>query len=296
MESPQSDGSRYDYQSDASDISNFTDDNLSSLSREKCPSGIEVNPKSDVPSILFQITNTKSSFLRKRKDNSGINSFTQGLNKITFGGLEKMTNSLDRIKEFVTQNDTSPRYKNYSGKRRDKEIDQDSENDYQSPSSNLFSPVDTIAPALQLEDFETGSLTPITSDASFLGNANMSPDETQLPAEFSYLEASLEQRNTNSYNITLNGILDFLRWIMSGIWFLHLETTKGPWKLGPINSSLYERNRLEECFFELIAEVFELSYRQNWIYTQMHYFLKPILLALGGHVVNRYILKSNVEQ
>ncbi|KAJ3345231.1 hypothetical protein HDU91_007428 [Kappamyces sp. JEL0680] len=297
VDAPQSEGSRYDYLSDASELSNYTDDAFSP-SHEKSPSGTSPNSLAKEQDVtLFQLSkSSKPSFLRRRRENHGMSPFTQSLNKITFGGLERVTSGLDKIKEFVIPSDAVPKkHRKHPGKEHDTPTASESDADdfLLSPASNgFYSPNETAVPALQVEDFDTGSQTPLQSASIKRKEREFGRRTSPLPSGVSFAETEMEMATKpSSLSVSLLRLWETMQNTMAAIWDLHRETIKGPWKLGPINTTLYERSRLEESIMELVAEIFEFNYRQNWIYTQLNYFLKPVLLAVGGHVINRAILR-----
>jgi hypothetical protein len=89
-----------------------------------------------------------------------------------------------------------------------------------------------------------------------------------------------------------DGIVQIVKNTTSAIWKLHWECRNGPWKLGPINTTLYERFHLEENILELLEEILQVQNHHRWIYVQLQFFIKPVLYAVGGHVINRAVLRG----
>ena len=68
---------------------------------------------------------------------------------------------------------------------------------------------------------------------------------------------------------------------------LYYETKIGPWQLGVIDTTKYDRNNLDVPLFELTSTILDLQGRKKWIMTQFVFFFRPIFHGLGGPMVNR---------
>jgi hypothetical protein len=229
---------------------------------------------------LFKVKGNKPSFLRRRsKDSSNV--FTNGLNKLTFGGLDKVTNSIDKLKEYV--HDTPKRRKRKEKGLSKTEYESDVDlSDTGIPSANL------ATPTLQVEE-TTGEVTTISSSTYNPPTLLYDPDLliAQAKKDTRQYPEPLIQRETIPVVKQPIDIWENIKLVITKIWRIHREATIGPRKLGPINTALYDRSRLEESFIELFSEIFEFNYRQSWIYTQLHFFIKPMIVGLGGHIINR---------
>ncbi|KAJ2999660.1 hypothetical protein HDV02_002133 [Globomyces sp. JEL0801] len=89
----------------------------------------------------------------------------------------------------------------------------------------------------------------------------------------------------------LTNLYEAIMLVIMMLWNLYSETRKGPWKLGPIHTNVYERYNLEEPFLDLINEILEFSPHQQWLYTQFRCFVQPTIRAFAGPMINRYHLK-----
>ena len=279
------------YQSDVSEVSQFAEENdvVSNLFVRE-----NASPRLGEPDVtkkpedvtLFKVKGVKPSFLKRRSfaaKRDSPNVFTNGLNKLTFGGLDKVTNSIDKIKEYVNDTPKRRRRKERDTSKADYDSDLDFSDSPGIPSGNL------VTPTLQVEE-TTGEITTLSHTAAYLPNLPYDPEVSPPPeakketvkfaaTKFDHEVAPLPKETIDiRESITL-----FIR----KIWKLHRETINGPRKLGPINTAMYERSRLEENFVELFSEIFELNYRHNWIYTQLHFFIKPLIVGFGGHIINR---------
>jgi hypothetical protein len=286
-----------DYQSDASEL---TDNELDQGSKLGLNSGkLEEKMQTLNGDTLFQVSKNKTSFSylrRGRGKSEGNNPFTQGLNKLTFGGFEKVSSGLDKLKGFVT-NPSEPRRRKKKGPSsastnipNTTSKGDVSESDVDISDLNM-SPIDNVVPALQVlptesDEFEIPNSPPQDNNTPPLQEEGNVGYLENLKNGVSFKETDIFVQPTVISKISL----DWINQLLLGIWSLHRETILGPWKLGPINTNSYERVRLEDSFLELFSEIFELNYRQNWLYTQLHYFLKPVVLSLGGHVINRFAL------
>ena len=266
-----------DYQSDVSELTD-NDFDSNSNSRNELTEVKKHETLQAKDDTLFQVSKNKHSFLRRgrRKSDGSNHPFAQSLNKITFGGFEKVSHGLDKLKDFVS-NPTEPR-------RRKKKINttgETSESDFDLNDLNP-SPIENLVPALRvlISEVEIDSSQKEVLTAS--GNDIADPTKV-VGVSFTEKNIFYEATSQPQFKITFDLINDFF----SSLWRLHRETVVGPWKLGPIHANSYDRVRLEDAFLELFSEIFEFNYQQNWLYTQIHYFLKPVILALGGHVINR---------
>ncbi|KAJ1342221.1 hypothetical protein BSLG_003144 [Batrachochytrium salamandrivorans] len=68
---------------------------------------------------------------------------------------------------------------------------------------------------------------------------------------------------------------------------LYHETRYGPWHLGPIDTTKYDRQYLEEPLLDFINEAFQIQTNECWILTQLMFFVKPILHSFATPFVNR---------
>ncbi|KAK6098084.1 hypothetical protein BDV3_004531 [Batrachochytrium dendrobatidis] len=73
---------------------------------------------------------------------------------------------------------------------------------------------------------------------------------------------------------------------------LYHETRFGPWHLGPIDTTKYDRQYLEEPIMDLLNEAFQIQTHQRWVFTQIMFFAKPILHSVAAPLVNRLIMKG----
>ncbi len=73
---------------------------------------------------------------------------------------------------------------------------------------------------------------------------------------------------------------------------LHSETQVGPWQLGPIDTTKYDRHRLDTPLWQLADAILDLSGAKRWLCTQVCFFLRPVVHGLGGAIINRAVLRG----
>lgn len=278
---------KYDYRSDASEISvEPADRNLGYL-----------NHKKDMEGTLFQISKNKkkSGFLRRGQGKPTSEQFGNVLNKFTFGGL---SSGFDKFKGFVSNNTESiprprRRKKKQPSLQEDGDLDKVDTTELEYDINDIGkSPIDKVVPALQVYDSDQGiELNMNAEEANERDDQDMSSpfqnDSTDSPQRETSMEGNINPVSQTPRDVELyNFDFSWVQHVASILWQLHRETVKGPWKLGPINTSQYERMRLEEPLLDLFSEVFEFPYRRNWV---LHYFLKPVIISIGGHVINRFL-------
>lgn len=278
---------RFDYQSDVSEMSNITEAGAYFSRQDAMPTSSTLTTSKK--ETLFKMKGSKPSFLKRRK-NKDVgeepgNLFANSINKLTFGGLDKVSNSIDKIKGFVTNSDT-PRRKKKRDKlaesRKPDASDSELEQGDRSPAPSPFLMQELAVPELQIEDFDIETSTGVAID-EFETFPAVTLEESYRPV-VSFCVPPVE-------NETGNDVWTRLQQGFQALFVLHREAVKGPWVLGPICTSLYDRSRLEVNLVDFLVEVFEL--RKNWVYVQMHYFVRPVLVALGGHVINRFVDELN---
>ncbi|KAJ3041768.1 hypothetical protein HDV00_008658 [Rhizophlyctis rosea] len=86
--------------------------------------------------------------------------------------------------------------------------------------------------------------------------------------------------------------LTHLRTLYATLSALYLETKRGPKQLGPIDTTKYEGEDLDEGVYDLLNEVFGFGRRNKWVWNQCVFFVKPVVRGVCGGVVNRIIMKS----
>jgi hypothetical protein len=284
LDSPQSDFSR-DEASDLSEVP-FSDTENTDSNMLSIPT-VKPQPQPMISdSTLFRVKNEKEkSFLRRRRQKSdplAHNAFTQGLNKLTFGGLERVSSGFDKLKDLVIH---SPNESMSLDRRKKKDRrkaeglfvpNSESEADLESPSIVSGSSAPVALPYVKVED-ETKSETQFASRS----------ERMELPRAPAIIVTESGEPKKHSEPIS-----NVARSAFGLVWRLHWESRNGPWKLGPINTSLYERFHLEENVLELLEELLEFQNHHRWIYVQLQFFIKPIMYAVGGHVINRAILRG----
>lgn len=88
---------------------------------------------------------------------------------------------------------------------------------------------------------------------------------------------------------------NYISTFVSRVRQLYLETKKGPWQLGPIDTTKYYRQQLDGPILNLLNEVFDIQGHQQWIMTQIMFFFHPVIYGLGGPIINRFILRSTSQ-
>ena len=312
--------------SDYSDASQFTDTDfeLPSVTLTEDANGDESQTDhSQKDKTLFKVPIKKQrSFLKlkKRRDSS----FAQNLNKITFGGLDKLNNGMERLKDLVNPNEKGLFAIEKKKRKQNKSIDLTTKKEQQFGKMKRQS-----APEF---DYDGGSDQPLSElDEESVSNNNttgkFSTDEqlesTRRRNAVSNERSMAEESSTENINdkpelkigivekepkvrfaqetpddsadsLTLQipltntqKIVKMARETVGFIWGLHRETRKGPKRLGTIDTTLYERYRLEENFVLLFEELFELYDDRTWTYVQLHFFIRPVLSRTMGHIINR---------
>jgi Sorting nexin C terminal len=118
------------------------------------------------------------------------------------------------------------------------------------------------------------------SSANALSSSDMQAATTTLSIPRTHVQSS-EQR-------LLSVIYDAILFLLN----VHKETKRGPWQLGPIDTTRYDHHHLEEPALDLFAELFQVYSEQRWLYTQFMFFVRPIVQYLGGPVINRLVIKG----
>lgn len=251
---------------------------------------------------LFKV---KARFLQRRRQKSdpsvGGKAFVQGLNKFTFGGYEKVSSGIDKLKDFVTQAEGLSMKKKKGKTKLDfvisdyskgDELQSDADtSDYLTKSATSLFPGEINSSNTKKPDETTcdpAAMVPLTisinGDPLGYAPSEISVDSTQ-PSPVTTLEPI--RIPLSARDVTWDDGFTALQNVLSVVWKLHREAKNGPLKLGPINTTLYDRYHLDENLLELLQEILELKGKYLWIYVQLQYFLKPILYALGGHIINR---------
>ena len=70
--------------------------------------------------------------------------------------------------------------------------------------------------------------------------------------------------------------------------YLITESRMGPSKIGLIDLSRYSHVQLEDGFLELADEIFNLSERYHWAWTQSLFFTRPVINHFFRNLINRY--------
>ncbi|TPX68768.1 hypothetical protein SpCBS45565_g02891 [Spizellomyces sp. 'palustris'] len=123
-------------------------------------------------------------------------------------------------------------------------------------------------------DFDNLSEGPLKGKGTFLTS---DVDSTKLPA--------FRKEMGESAAITLRDI-----WI--GLLAVQREARSGPWMIGSIDTTQYEADHLEDNLIDFIISAIRLGKRRKWLYTQVVFFLKPIVQFFGGSLMNRLIIKG----
>jgi hypothetical protein len=69
--------------------------------------------------------------------------------------------------------------------------------------------------------------------------------------------------------------------------YLYSEARLGPSKIGILDLSRYSHSQLEDSFLQLLDEVFDLSVRYNWMWTQTLFFARPVANHFARPIINR---------
>lgn len=295
------------YEGYKSEQSDFESDILSQTSESpeaylpsEQSSELNLSTKSTEEPTLFKVKQ-KSGFLRlkRRKSdpnnpNNAVQAITSGLNKFTFGGFDKISNKMDKIKDFVSQESgierrrrrvKSTSEKNESNLKRN---DSESEAELYEASTPDTSP--SKAPQLVItksnSDLSQHTSNHMYSEHSRLDNHLAPPGMLKMKPMVSFSEFKSEE----SVELTVptqSDVYGVLKNVWDQLWKLHWETKKGPWKLGPINTTLYDRHHLEESFLELVHAILELDKDQYWSIMHIQFFIRPVTATFFGHIINR---------
>jgi hypothetical protein len=247
---------------------------------------MQMSKKTDVSSTrLFKVKTEKASLLKNRKNgklNASTNSLTHGLNKFTFGGLEKVTNSFDKMIHSLDRpkKDSSTKKKNI-----DHGIESDIDDNVSISDNTSAASQSYFVPLNKSGDKYTEAIFKPESSICPSTEFNTEEQTRTLKPKVSFAHASLdvfEESTRNTFITTFQSICEV-------IYRLHDETRKGPRQLGPINTTLYENYHLESALIDLVEEIFDFKQGQAWLYVQLQYFIRPLIHRLGGHVVNRYL-------
>ncbi|KAJ3280684.1 hypothetical protein HK104_000469 [Borealophlyctis nickersoniae] len=95
-------------------------------------------------------------------------------------------------------------------------------------------------------------------------------------------------KNARSDALNVRVVKDFWARLVD----LYRDTTRGPSHLGPIDTTRYHGEHLDEPLYDLINEALQLTKRQKWLYTQVMFFVKPVVHGFAGSMINRLIMKS----
>ncbi|KAJ3262346.1 hypothetical protein HK103_002787 [Boothiomyces macroporosus] len=295
------------YEGYKSEQSDFESDILSQTSESpeaylpsEQSSELNLSTKSTEEPTLFKVKQ-KSGFLRlkRRKSdpnnpNNAVQAITSGLNKFTFGGFDKISNKMDKFKDFVSQESgierrrrrvKSTSEKNESNLKRN---DSESEAELYEASTPDTSP--SKAPQLVI--------TKSNSDLSQLTSNHMYSEQSRLDSHLAPpgmlkmkpMVSFSELKSEESVELTVptqSDVYGVLKNVWDQLWKLHWETKKGPWKLGPINTTLYDRHHLEESFLELVHAILELDKDQYWSIMHIQFFIRPVTATFFGHIINR---------
>jgi hypothetical protein len=69
--------------------------------------------------------------------------------------------------------------------------------------------------------------------------------------------------------------------------YLYSEARLGPSKIGILDLSRYTHSQLEDSLLQLLDEVFDLSVRYNWMWTQTLFFVRPVANHFARPIINR---------
>lgn len=319
--SPRSGESDMSDYSDASQLTD-TDFDLPSVTlTEDIPGDDSTTDHRLNETTLFKVPVKKQkSFLKlkKRRDSS----FAQGLNKITFGGLDKLNNGMERLKDLVNPNEKGLFALEKKKRKQSKSIDSATkrlplkdlkrqsvpEFEYDGGSDQPLSELDEEAAAnvakfssdeqLQSARHRHGVSNdrPAQEESSFKNATGSKEQELNLDGTEKSVKVRFAQETPEDSVDSLELptpltksqlIIKKVRDAVNTVWDLHRETRKGPKRLGTIDTTLYERYRLEENFVLLFEEIFELYTDRTWTYIQLHFFVRPVLTRTMGHIINR---------
>eukprot|EP00842_Homolaphlyctis_polyrhiza_P002270 jgi/Hompol1/3043/HPOL_003093-RA len=305
---------------------------------------------------LFNIRATNNPFVRKRKKTiqvvhgatgpapaSASNPFV----KFTMGGIERVTNSLDKIKSLVAREPSETRKPRQARamlsqlrlqRRKQKALENDREFEGLSPiesrstmsfaadSADISAIKPSVSPQRERDQspvrqavskqqqqqqhrstqpthlhqsnlHTSSSLKPAISPLSNLPETT-SRDTSRLPKlhfedqdgqDIAAHESDPALQATES---TESWLFTQAKEIWKFLWSLYHETRSGPWKLGPIDTTKYDRQYLDEPFVELLDEAFQIQAEEPWIYTQVMFFVKPIVHFIGSPFINRLVMKG----
>ncbi|KAJ3128464.1 hypothetical protein HK098_004359 [Nowakowskiella sp. JEL0407] len=94
--------------------------------------------------------------------------------------------------------------------------------------------------------------------------------------------------NTAALEATIVAII----MLFKKLWSVRQEIIEGPTQLGPIDTTKYKDERLEEPVFDLVNELFQVMKRSKWVFNQFVFFVVPISHGIFRDYVNRAIIKG----
>ena len=305
--------------SDYSDVSLLTDTEYEIQPTNLNGSAGDVYRSTDYSLSNIQPLNTpvkkQKSFLKakKRRDSA----FAQGLNKITFGGLDKLNNGMERLKVLVNPNEKGiekrrKQSKSFDGKKDKKSLKNFKPTsvpdfDYDGGSDQLLSELEEEAIQEKAlgsdEQFNSlkgrhGVAKELIQEDSSSENVTVPPGEgvpepepvgKQPKVRFAQ-ESSNSSSDNPEFMQPITKSQQFLKKateLFNIVWQLRYETRHGPKRLGNIDTTIYDRFRLEENFVLLFEELFEMYSDRTWTYIQLHFFVRPVVTRTLGHVINR---------
>ncbi|KAJ3092736.1 Sorting nexin-19 [Quaeritorhiza haematococci] len=97
---------------------------------------------------------------------------------------------------------------------------------------------------------------------------------------------------TSNTPVSWESIQGHLTYFLSFLKSLWDESNSEPEKLGPINTADFEGENLDEPLLELLKETFRVTKRYKWVYAQIVFFLRPLLHAVFGRGINKFIIRG----
>lgn len=122
----------------------------------------------------------------------------------------------------------------------------------------------------------------IEEDVDYVASNTIKPEDTKSGSPL-YNDPFLVESQESIIWKYISQLFTFLR-------KMYHETKVGPWNLGVIDTTKYDRHSLDSGIIELLNEIFDFQGQQYWIISQLSFFLQPLIYGIGGPVINRSCL------
>ena len=230
------------------------------------------------PQALFEVK-TSSFLKRKNRPLQSNSSFSQGFTKLS-AGFGKMT-GFDKFKNITKARQIRAFKRKETAIKNDLEFYQDKE------SNNLSSSLPSLAQESHLPHSERLLDLAKHIDDSPSADELDSPNMPDNPPEPEPEVKPVQKIETDGLQVEHS--FKYMSWAFHWIRKLYNETKVGPWQLGPIDATKYDRYHLDEPIIELMDEVLDIQRQKRWLVTQILFFTDPIVHGLGSSIINRLV-------